>query len=90
MKPLNNLDLFDNNLNICYASAVNVRISKLADYIPPALLEKLIPKELFARLDIAIKMLIGYMILVLLTMVVIIVAPSIWRIVMRHPKPAAA
>lgn len=53
---------------------MNFRISKLTDHIPSALLEKLIPKELFARLDIASKMLLGYMILVLLTMVVIIYA----------------
>lgn len=53
---------------------MNFRISKLTDFIPSALLEKLIPKELFARLDIASKMLLGYMILVLLTMVVIIYA----------------
>jgi GGDEF domain-containing protein/CHASE3 domain sensor protein len=53
---------------------VNFSISKLTDVIPSALLEKLIPKELFARLDIASKMLLGYMVLVLLTMVVIIYA----------------
>jgi len=53
---------------------VNFGISKLTDFIPTSLLEKLIPKELFARLDIASKMLLGYMILVLLTMVVIIYA----------------
>ena len=53
---------------------MNFGISKLTDFIPTSLLEKLIPKELFARLDIASKMLLGYMILVLLTMVVIIYA----------------
>ena len=53
---------------------MDFRISKLTDFIPPALLEKLIPKELFAKLDIASKMLLGYMVLVLLTMVVIIYA----------------
>ena len=53
---------------------MNFRISKLTDFIPFTFLEKLIPKELFARLNIASKMLLGYMVLVLLTMVVIIYA----------------
>jgi diguanylate cyclase (GGDEF)-like protein len=39
--------------------------------IPPKILEKMTPKKLFARLNIASKMLLGYMTLVLLTVVVV-------------------
>jgi GGDEF domain-containing protein/CHASE3 domain sensor protein len=53
---------------------VEFRLSKLTDRIPPSLLEKLIPKELFARLDIASKMLLGYFVLVVLTVVVVVFA----------------
>lgn len=50
---------------------MNFRISKLTDIVPSAFLEFLTPKELFGRLDIASKMLAGYMVLVLLTVVVV-------------------
>ncbi len=50
---------------------MNFRISKLTDIIPSSILDALTPKELFARLDIASKMLAGYMVLVLLTVVVV-------------------
>lgn len=43
----------------------------MTDAVPASLLESLTPKGLFARLDIASKMLSGYMILVLLTVVVV-------------------
>lgn len=41
---------------------------------PPGLLEKLVPSKLFSRLNIASKMLIGYMALVLLTVIVVLYA----------------
>ncbi|NTW66305.1 MAG: diguanylate cyclase [Nitrospirae bacterium] len=50
------------------------RLSQLTDYIPSSLLDKLIPKELFSRLDIASKMLLGYLVLVVLTVVVVVYA----------------
>ncbi len=53
---------------------MNLQLSKLTDYIPSSLLERLIPKELFARLDIASKMLLGYLVLVVLTVIVIVYA----------------
>jgi cytosine/uracil/thiamine/allantoin permease len=53
---------------------VNFQISKLTDFIPTFFREKLIPKKLFARMDITSKMLLGYIVLVLLMMVVIIYA----------------
>jgi GGDEF domain-containing protein/CHASE3 domain sensor protein len=53
---------------------VDFRLSKLTNYIPSSLLDKLIPKELFSRLDIASKMLLGYLVLVVLTVVVVIYA----------------
>ncbi len=42
--------------------------------IPPIILEKITPTKLFARLNIASKMLFGYMTLVLLTVVVVVYA----------------
>jgi len=45
--------------------------SKIAAYIPDHVLDRFTPKELFARLDIASKMLSGYMVLVLLTVIVV-------------------
>jgi len=51
---------------------VDFRLSKLTDHIPSSLLDKLIPKELFSRLDIASKMLLGYLVLVVLTVVVVV------------------
>lgn len=42
--------------------------------IPPIILEKITPTRLFARLNIASKMLLGYMTLVLLTVVVVVYA----------------
>jgi GGDEF domain-containing protein/CHASE3 domain sensor protein len=42
--------------------------------IPPAILDKLVPTKLFARLNIASKMLLGYMTLVLLTVIVVVYA----------------
>ncbi len=39
--------------------------------VPPGILEKLVPTKLFARLNIASKMLLGYMTLVLLTVIVV-------------------
>ncbi len=39
--------------------------------IPPEILDKLVPTRLFARLNIASKMLLGYMTLVLLTVIVV-------------------
>jgi len=53
---------------------VELRLSKLTDLIPSSLLDKLIPQELFSRLDIASKMLLGYLVLVILTMVVVVYA----------------
>jgi len=53
---------------------VKFRLSKLTDFIPSSLLDKLIPKELFSRLDIASKMLLGYLVLVVLTVVVVVYA----------------
>ncbi len=50
------------------------RLSQLTDLIPSPLLDKLIPKELFSRLDIASKMLLGYLVLVVLTVVVVVYA----------------
>ncbi len=47
------------------------RFSRLAGIIPSSILELLAPKGLFVRLDIASKMLSGYMVLVLLTVVVV-------------------
>ncbi|MDA8098865.1 MAG: diguanylate cyclase [Nitrospiraceae bacterium] len=46
-------------------------MSKISERIPWPLLEKLIPNKLFGRLDIASKMLLGYMVLVLLTLIVV-------------------
>lgn len=51
---------------------MDLRLSKLTEHIPPSLLEKLIPKKLFARLDIASKMLFGYLVLVVLTVMVVV------------------
>src|SRR5512139_1199124 len=42
--------------------------------IPPAILDMLVPAKLFARLNIASKMLLGYMTLVLLTVIVVFYA----------------
>ena len=42
--------------------------------IPPAILDMLVPTKLFARLNIASKMLLGYMTLVLLTVIVVVYA----------------
>ncbi|HET6364422.1 MAG TPA: hypothetical protein VFG02_05180, partial [Nitrospirota bacterium] len=42
--------------------------------IPPAILDMLVPAKLFARLNIASKMLLGYMTLVLLTVIVVVYA----------------
>jgi diguanylate cyclase (GGDEF)-like protein len=42
--------------------------------IPPAILDMLVPTKLFARLHIASKMLLGYMTLVLLTVIVVVYA----------------
>jgi len=53
---------------------VEFRLSQLTDHIPSSLLDKLIPKKLFSQLDIASKMLLGYLVLVILTMVVVIYA----------------
>lgn len=53
---------------------MNFSPSRLTDIIPSSLLEKLVPKDLFSRLDIASKMLFGYMVLVLLTIVVVVYA----------------
>jgi GGDEF domain-containing protein/CHASE3 domain sensor protein len=53
---------------------VEFRLSQLTDRIPSSLLDKLIPKELFSRLDIASKMLLGYLVLVVLTVVVVVYA----------------
>src|SRR5450759_3006285 len=39
--------------------------------IPPKILDKLVPTRLFARLNIASKMLLGYMTLVMLTVIVV-------------------
>lgn len=50
---------------------MNFRLSKLTDNIPPSLLDKLVPQNLFSRLDIASKMLLGNLVLVVLTMVVV-------------------
>jgi GGDEF domain-containing protein/CHASE3 domain sensor protein len=46
-------------------------LSKFSKLIPASLLDKLVPKNLFSRLDLAGKMLAGYMVLVLLTIVVV-------------------
>lgn len=50
---------------------MKLRLSKLAELLPASVLEKLVPKQLFAHLDLASKMLAGYMVLVLLTIVVV-------------------
>jgi len=42
--------------------------------IPPTILDMLVPTKLFARLNIASKMLLGYMTLVLLTVIVVVYA----------------
>jgi nitrogen fixation/metabolism regulation signal transduction histidine kinase len=42
--------------------------------IPPAILDKMVPTKLFARLNIANKMLLGYMTLVMLTIIVVVYA----------------
>jgi diguanylate cyclase (GGDEF)-like protein len=42
--------------------------------IPPRILEKMVPAKLFARLNIASKMLLGYMTLVALTVIVVVYA----------------
>ena len=42
--------------------------------IPPIILDKITPTRLFARLNIASKMLLGYMTLVLLTVIVVVYA----------------
>jgi diguanylate cyclase (GGDEF)-like protein len=42
--------------------------------IPPKILDKLVPAKLFARLNIANKMLLGYMTLVMLTVIVVVYA----------------
>jgi GGDEF domain-containing protein/CHASE3 domain sensor protein len=51
---------------------VDLRLSKLTENIPSSLLDKLVPKKLFSRLDIASKMLIGYFVLVVLTTVIVV------------------
>jgi len=51
---------------------VDFRLSKLTENIPSSLLDRLVPKELFSRLDIASKMLIGYLVLVVLTTVIVV------------------
>lgn len=48
-----------------------MRLSRLTESVPSAFLELLTPKALFSRLDIASKMLVGYMVLVLLTVIVV-------------------
>jgi len=53
---------------------VSFLLSKLNIPIPPNILEALVPKKLFARLNIASKMLLGYMILVMLTVLVVVYA----------------
>jgi GGDEF domain-containing protein/CHASE3 domain sensor protein len=53
---------------------VRLSSSKLTEIIPPAFLERLVPKDLFSRLDIARKMLFGYMVLVLMTIIVVVYA----------------
>jgi diguanylate cyclase (GGDEF)-like protein len=53
---------------------VGLLLSKLTDSVPSWFLEKLAPKELFAKLNIANKMLLGYLVLVILTVVVVLYA----------------
>ena len=74
MKPLNNQDMFDIQSIVCYSSNVDIRLSQLTDNIPSSFLDKLVPRELFSRLDIASKMLLGYLVLVVLTTVVVVYA----------------
>ncbi len=47
---------------------------RLASAVPAPLLEKLTPKKLFSRLDIASKMLFGYLVLVIATVVIVVYA----------------
>jgi GGDEF domain-containing protein/CHASE3 domain sensor protein len=49
-------------------------LSKMNISMPPGILDKLVPTKLFARLNIASKMLLGYMTLVGLTVIVVIYA----------------
>ena len=49
-------------------------LSKMNLSVPPGLLDKLVPVKLFARLNIASKMLLGYMTLVGLTVIVVVYA----------------
>ena len=49
-------------------------LSKIAGSVPPEMLESLVPKKLFSRLSIANKMLLGYMTLVILTVIVVVYA----------------
>jgi len=53
---------------------VSFLLSKSGIPIPPSLLDKLVPTRLFARLNIASKMLLGYMTLVGLTVAVVVYA----------------
>jgi GGDEF domain-containing protein/CHASE3 domain sensor protein len=53
---------------------VNFSLSKLNIPIPPGILDRLVPTKLFARLNIASKMLLGYMTLVGLTVIVVVYA----------------
>ncbi len=53
---------------------MSFQLSKLNIPIPPRILDKLVPTKLFARLNIASKMLLGYMTLVGLTVVVVVYA----------------
>ncbi len=48
--------------------------SRLASAVPAPILEKLTPKRLFSRLDIASKMLFGYLVLVITTVIIVIYA----------------
>ncbi len=63
----------DTSADICYISSV-IDFSEKQSSFTTRILDALVPTQLFARLSIARKMLLGYMILVLLTVAVVLYA----------------
>lgn len=68
MKTIKNVD---NAGQVCYSFYVTFQLFKVNIPFPSRVLEALVPSRLFARLNIASKMLLGYMVLVVLTMIVV-------------------
>ncbi len=74
MKPLQPPKFIDNPPIVCYSCIVGFRQLNIDVSSTPRLLDRLVPTSLFARLNIASKMLLGYTALVVLTVVVVVYA----------------